>query len=648
MSFAADGSPDMRSVDAGGGLDTGVADASDCTPGVAVTDRQVCNPDDLEFLYTVDDCGTFLEPTTRCFGEKACEERVPGEAACLCRPTGALTCRASDSRYPQSLYDDTYVTVERECTDAGGLDPADIIDTCAFGSVCYIDDYDEDPTHVQRNGGVAFCARSMTDESSPYYNHGANRSSQEFMRYPTSLEVDCRSRVFAQAASDANGGTGSAPADPNNIDPSADPNAFPAGSIMNCKEPTRLDEFPWPVAYGEGPVFGDFNDGQSTWYGAEFDPESRELFTLVNWGDSSVSNTGTIVAWNVDTKDRRVVSGILPNRVSGDETFGSGYESPNSFVVEASGTQPLTDADVLRLASDGNLYTSSPHDIVRIDPNTGARTLVWQRQDEALTGDISATYGQCFRPDRLGIRDGLQMEFTSFEVGPDMQFYKAFRDGRGGNGIAEISADGGTCEVIFRWNDSGDPDPSGGGIGVAPAPDIGTGPDLQGFQLRGMLHHDEKLYVLLTPPQWLVEFDLVTSTWRRVDDPDVSSALGYTSMSWDDSRNVLWVSGNVSQTFGGSVVDPVTGQNELIISDMRDGTYAEPILRSVYPGGGSGANTGGGVTSNRHFTHTAGVINDPLNRDIAYGVNTVGALIKLELSTFNSYVHSWGQHGEDL
>ena len=42
----------------------------------------------------------------------------------------------------------------------------------------------------------------------------------------------------------------------------------------------------------------------------------------------------------------------------------------------------------------------------------------------------------------------------------------------------------------------------------------------------------------------------------------------------------------------------------------------------MYPGGGSAANTGGGATSNNNPTQFGGVVVDPLDGDIAYGVPT--------------------------
>lgn len=613
------------------------------TVGTAVDGKLVCNPSDLEYLYTSDACGNPIgRSTTRCFSPKECEEHaVTGQAFCSCPLTGELTCKASNANFPQSLYDDTYVVKERACSN-GPLDPADIIETCDFGSVCFKDTYMA-PNYTPRNNGAAFCARSTTDTSSPYYDFACTTAFPEHMRYPTDLEIDCRCRVGAVAGSQANGGGGTRPADPNNFDLSVDPDAHPKGRIMDCESPTKADLFQWPIPAGNGPVFDDYNDGIAFWYGAEFNQATREVFAVVLWTDSTYERTASVVAWNVDTKDRRVVSGVFPGSVNGYETFGSGYDSPKSLVTSEPGTQPMTQVEVVRLGNDGNLYVSSTHEIIRVDLQTGERTLIWKRQVEALTGDISSLYGQCFRPDRRGVEDGLQMEQFSFEVGPNMEFYKAFRDGRGGNGILQISSDGLTCTVMARWGDAGDPDPSRPGGGVPAAPDIGNGASLQRFPIYGMLHHNSKLYAVTNSK--LVEFEPTTGNHRRVDDPNVSGAIGYTSMFWDAGRQVIWASGSLGATYGGSVIDPVTGQNELIVSDTGLRNYpGQEILLSVYPGGGSAANPGGGATTRLNITTRGGVVLDPNDSDITYGVTNVGSLLKLELSTFNNYVHSRGQY----
>jgi len=625
----------------GGDVDLGGEVDSSVPCGTEVPGRLVCNPDDLEYLYTVDGCGTPLERDTRCFRPKVCEEDAEGQASCRCELTGNLTCRASNT-FVNSLYDDTYVVRERACTESSAeIDPADIVDTCGFGQVCFVDDYDE-TDHDQRNEGQAFCARSVTDEGSPYLDFGCDAVFTEYMRYPTDLEVDCRCRISGVSGSQANGGSGADPADPNDTDPET---GHPRGAIKNCSQPGVVDDHQWPVAYGDGPVFSDYNPGASTWYGAELDPATREIFAVINWGNTDITNTSSIVAWNVDSKDRRVVSGLLPNSVAGLESFGSGYESPTAFLVDSGGeTQPLTDVDTIRLADDGNLYASSQQEIIRVNPTTGARQLVWRRQQETITGDLTATYGQCFRPSYLGREDGLQLEFTSFAVGPAGEFYKGFRDVRGGSGVLRISADGGTCEVVGRWNGRGDQAPNPEDSVPAPA-DVGSGyiPNPLTAQVYGMLVHDGSLYMSISGD--LVAMDLSTGVRTRVDDPSLPYSTGYTAMSYDPNREVIWTSGFSGAIFGNVIVDPATGQKERIVTDTgREDYPGEAILDSVYPGGGSAANTGGGASSNNNGTQLGGVVVDPLNPDIVYGVTVVGGLLKLELSTFNNYIHSWGQH----
>jgi len=224
-------------------------DMTACTPGTPAPGRLVCNPDDLEYLYTSDECGNPMgRSATRCFGKKKCEEHAAtGEASCSCPLTGNLTCRASNANFPGSLVDDTYVVRERECANSSELDPADIVETCGFGSVCFVDDFDG-PGHVPRNGGEAFCARSVTNMSSPYFDFGCTKNVPEHLRYPTALEIDCRCRVKSVPGSQANGGTGSRPADPSDFDVSMSPLAHPKGKIMNCSSPAVYDRFDWPIA----------------------------------------------------------------------------------------------------------------------------------------------------------------------------------------------------------------------------------------------------------------------------------------------------------------------------------------------------------------------------------------------------------------
>ena len=103
-------------------------------------------------------------------------------------------------------------------------------------------------------------------------------------------------------------------------------------------------------------------------------------------------------------------------------------------------------------------------------------------------------------------------------------------------------------------------------------------------------------------------------------------------------------SGSTGAAFGGSVIDPAKRQEERIDSDTGRQDYpGREILKSSYAQFRSSGNTGGGAVSNGHRTNEAAVVFDPNDSDIVYGVTNFGALLKFELSTFNNYVHSWGQ-----
>ena len=95
--------------------------------------------------------------------------------------------------------------------------------------------------------------------------------------------------------------------------------------------------------------------------------------------------------------------------------------------------------------------TSATREIVRIDPKTGQRTLMWLAQNPD-TGDITGTWaGQCFRPDAFGAKQSVGLQSHGFEIGPDGTFYLSYRGIREGDGVLSISADGQKCTVLSGW-----------------------------------------------------------------------------------------------------------------------------------------------------------------------------------------------------
>ena len=533
---------------------------------------------------------------------------------------------------PQSLYNPSKVMAV--CGDEGTRNGTEVED-CGFGTICFDDD--QNPEIGPR------CARSVTANNAdkPYYNHSCGVFSQ-WMRYPTGLEIDCRCRTTSDGTGSF-GGTGSAYADPNNID--IDNGGHPAGAIINCAGPGGHAEDRWPVDYGEGPNFGQWSQEYTlaSWRSGVLDPNTRELFALIEWTsdtNNEDTNAGTLVAWNVDTGDRRVVSGKHPDSRAGLIEYGSGYLSPQGFLNRNAVDKPkqiLTRARVLRMGPDRKLYASSGYEIIRVDPASGAREIVWRAQFPS-TGELKATYGQCFRPDNMGREQSVEPVTFSFEVAPDGSFYQGFggTGTREGNGIMKISADGSTCTPVSRWNARGHAAQTSGQVDAPAPPDIGQGFDIQ-FEMRGLLWHDGKLYA--TSGDEMYEFDVATGNRLKITAGDGYDGMGESNMFWDPSRQVIWAVGREGSTYLGAIVEPMTGQTESIYGDVSDRKeYGnDTILRSVYPNG-FGIK---GVLQNGNSLNAGAVALDPKDNNIVYAVAGTGALIKIELSTYNSYIMSW-------
>ena len=506
---------------------------------------------------------------------------------------------------------------------------------CGFGTMCF-----QDPT---LNGGEAQCHRSLdpSQADKPYYDFGC-ASFSLWMRHPTKLEIDCRCRTTGDGQGGA-GGKGSAFADPNHIDITT--GARPGGPIINCASQNRMELNAWPVKYGEGPSFNAWfqvNSSGASWYSGVVDPKTREMFGIVRWTDPQHIKAGTIVAWELDTGNRRVVSGIHPELGE----VGSGHLTPIPQGPFAFGPQPLTGANTLRFGPDGMLYSygggtgeggSDQREIVRVDPNTGERTQVWLAQDNINEEDISATFGQCYRPDAYGKLQSVALQAQAFDVGPDGTFYVSMHGIREGDGILAISADGKTCTPLSRWGGNGH-NPGGGEQPVPPLEPIGTGPFLQ-FPVEGLLYHEGLIYGVSNDEMY--SFDPKTGNITHVSYTTSNyQGMGIANMFWDPTREVIWAVGNHAPYIG-SIVDIKTGRRESVYGDTgRTEHGAAAILVSAYPDARSVSSPSTVLTNGNSIGNGAFVL-DPDDNDIVYAVLKSGGLMKLELSTFNNYVMSF-------
>jgi hypothetical protein len=614
---------------------TGADTVADTTAAVDTVDcslpstQTVCVDGVPNKVYKADACGNATTPKTTCSSALACEVNSgDGQAYCACPLTGANTCKLGGSI--SSLYEVTYIAKQRSCASAVP-DPADFVADCGFGTVCF--------QEAEYNGGAPLCHRSIdaSQAGKPYYDFGCGTFS-EWLRHPTRLEIDCRCRTTGDGQGGA-GGTGNAFADPNHTDVAT--GGRPGGPIINCGAPNTMAANVWPVAYGAGPSFNAWlqqNASGASWFSGVVNPATREMFAIVRWTNADYVKSGTVVAWDLDTGDRRVVSGLYPNPQLGQEAFGSGYLSPKPGNTGTVTEQPLSGANVLRFGPDGMLYvfgggtgetSASEREIVRVDPDTGARTLVWLAQNDA-TGDVSATYGQCFRPDTSGgLPQSVALQAQAFEVGPDGTFYVSMRGVREGDGILSISADGAACAYRSRWGGQGHD-------GQQIPAQIGAGFALQ-FPVQGLLLHDGAIFGVSNDD--LYRFDLTTGQRTKASYTNGTyGGMGFANMFWDPTREVVWAVGTAAP-YVGSIVDLTTGRRESIYADTGNDEYgAQAILRSVYAGSRSVSGT---MLSNGNSIGYGAVVLDPDDPNIVYGVLKSGGLMKLELSTFNNYVHSW-------
>lgn len=613
--------------------------AVDDTACLQLPSKTVCDPEDPAKVFTANGCGEVFAVRSTCLGDKVCVVQTPEVALCAVPPNCTTPTTTTVCVYPdglRTLYEESYVAASAgiECIEEANEKPGELVESCGFGSACF-----QEPDF---NGGEALCHRSIdaSQADKPYYDFGCSRFSL-WMRHPTSLEMDCRCRTVGDGQGGA-GGEGSAYADPNNIDITN--GARPGGPIINCASSNQYSKHAWPVQYGEGPSFAawyDVNNSGASWYSGAVDPVKREMYGLVRWSDPNHSKGATVVAWDLDTKDRRVVSGLHP----GGE-YGSGYLSPPPQGPFPFGPQPLTGGSVIRLGPDGMLYVagggsgdpvpSDQRQIVRVDPVTGERTLAWMAQ-ETSSGDLTDTWGQCFRPDAYGNMQSVGILAQAFEVGPDGTFYMSFSGIREGKGIISVSSDGSTCTFLSRWGGEGDS--PGGGTPPDPAPaEVGDGPFLQ-FYTLGLLFHDGLIYG--TNGADLYSFDPATGDCALVSYVNTTfQGIGVANVFWDPTREVVWAVGDDGKYLG-AIIDPKTGRREAVFGDTgRDDFGDEAILRTDYDVAMSLLGVGSAL-SDGNVLGNGGVVLDPDDPDILYGALKSGALVKLELSTFNSYIYSY-------
>ncbi len=567
-----------------------------------------CDSSDPGKVFWADACGNVTGERFACEGGSTCESDGAGGATCSCVPTGPARCLYGLGT--PSLQQDT--SIVRDTTCGGQV----TVEQCDFGSRCF--------QEAGYNNGEPECARSIdsSQATSPYYDYGCGNFS-DHVRHKTSLEVDCRCRIYGF------GGMGSDYADPVT-------GASPGRPLQHCDSVFEVHDLTWPIPAGSGPkmiAFTTANSADDRWYGGHLDETTRTLYALVRWTNSLRRATATVVSFDLDTGERKIISGVYPDMRNGDIDYGSGYLSPNS-VAQGPATQPFTGAGVMRADAAGNLYVlgvgttgsgnSRSAEIVRVDPSTGARTLVWQSATNER-GASTAAFGQCL-PDATAT-ESVPITPHTLAIGPQGQFFMGFYQAREGSGLIEVSADGSTCRFVTWFNNQLDASKNTGS-GYTPQ---------SGNKLEGLMYRNGKLYGATSLTSALVRVDVATGQRTAVSlKSDGYNGLGFANILWDDTRSLIWAVGKVPNLIG-AVVDESTGRREEIFADTT--VPGTPLLDSAYDVRRSVFSPTTTI-ANVNYLGMGPFFLDPDNPDIAWMVLKGGALLKFEFSTFNNYIFS--------
>jgi hypothetical protein len=263
------------------------------------------------------------------------------------------------------------------------------------------------------------------------------------------------------------------------------PHCARPGSVMAGS----LGSGPAFVEPGLGDLYGGFVDG-------------NRLIAAMAY--SAAPATGAVVAVDLDTGDRTVISGSYNDATAGRKTIGTG---PDWGTVND--VQPGPDG----------WYAITSLGVYRIDPATGTRTLVIDHANTATRCTVGTTTTKAIpRKDTIA-------------VGPDKSVYLSLSNSPAGSGVGLVAVKAGVCKIISL---------GGGPAGSA----VGSGATFTNGYLRSIRFREGKVWGVELVGKSLMTFDPATLNRSRL------SASGTTKVgSGDADVGVGW--------FG----FPTTGQN---------------------------------------------------------------------------------------
>lgn len=451
------------------------------------------------------------------------------------------------------------------------------VETCQLGERCWWE-WDENGEIIEAAGG--HCAASVDPKwkTSKYYEFACDTSM--YMAAQTTLEIDCRCNRSNAKLQECRPGS----------------DAYAAG-----------------LAMGTGPRMHGIN--LAKWGGGFL--LNGELYAAVHYTGGNAGNLkpGAIYAIDIKTGDRRVVSGSYLDAKTGRVDVGSGHS------VSGEALPFLVD---LKLGKDGQIYalgsnTLNDVEITRIDPKSGARTLIWRRQSLDDGGAADFAYGQCFSGIPSSSYDSgfspLQYAERAFALGEDGSFFIGWKGD--GVGVVRVSADGKTCSVVSRWASNNK---------TKPLDDVGTGVTPQYGTISGMLHRKGVIYA--ETKDMLLAIDDKTGNRTTFSNVGGIGGIGETNFWVDEARGLFFACGTVAA-------------RKCSVHKLEDGNIAQGLFQigqalPVLPGKYPQTQGAKGALDNNNHNGFGAVVVDPDDVNIMYFV-VLSGVIRYEVDTGNSH-----------
>jgi hypothetical protein len=444
-------------------------------------------------------------PRATCGADQLCEE-WSGDGLTYC------TC-------PEGL-----VRSGRNCNEPGGTSQ---LQTCSLQEegfcdgqgFCYDLDQEACDYHTERGitppaecasitpsgqGSVqAICVSSVADPSANLYDPDGFCDFTQFWSNPTSLPVDCR---CAQPF-----------------------------EVHECKRPFNRDA---EVTFGAGPRWRAGLPSVQM-YGAALD--GREMLITSTWSSSNRQNQGVVFAMDLDTGDRRIVSGSWNSPADGTFSTGDGPDFVNAYNIEIG-----ADGDYYVVGGTGE--ASNPI-VWRVDAESGDRELVYEAK-----GDGFATCANGLREDEPGTKE-VNLNPLSWTMDDAGNHYFGVLAGAPGPSVVKISPDGQSCEYLTRV--LVDPD------GVFEG-NVGEGFDDIQFYFSALEIVGDTMYAL--SDRQIYTIDMTNGRRRLFTDAQADAVgsgspnLGKVWLTWDPHHEVLWSYGSPSDENVVIAVDPEDGE----------------------------------------------------------------------------------------